>query len=262
MNLGVEDLDRLAEIASHDAALLERRLVIEAMPPRRAEIEGKLEELRARERQAVERVEEAESRLRDLWGKIEDLKQTVLEMKRKLDQVESNEAYRAGLSQITTTEETKDVTETEALETMEEIESLRGFRERVVEETGVVRAGLEAELQKVEEEEGRARDWVERHARDRDRLLEDLHPPLRRLYERVMRRHGDVAVVFLHDGICGGCQSRLPPQLGLEVRKRARLITCESCGRLLIPEDAGQSGGGIGDSGDAGAPAAGGGDGA
>lgn len=53
-------------------------------------------------------------------------------------------------------------------------------------------------------------------------------------YERVRRGKGGVAVVSLRNRACAGCYKTLPPQLVQEIRRGERLITCDSCGRILI----------------------------
>lgn len=53
------------------------------------------------------------------------------------------------------------------------------------------------------------------------------------VYERIWAKKKDRALVEVTDGICGGCHMSLPPTLKHEARKRAEIITCTYCGRML-----------------------------
>jgi hypothetical protein len=55
-------------------------------------------------------------------------------------------------------------------------------------------------------------------------------------YERVKQGKG-YAVVFVKKRACGGCYKALPPQRVQEIKKGDQLITCDSCGRILIWSD-------------------------
>ncbi|MCK5125913.1 MAG: hypothetical protein KAR42_06630 [candidate division Zixibacteria bacterium] len=54
------------------------------------------------------------------------------------------------------------------------------------------------------------------------------------VYERIRKGKGGAAVVAVKKRACGACYKALPPQRIQEIRKGERLITCDSCGRMLI----------------------------
>ena len=54
------------------------------------------------------------------------------------------------------------------------------------------------------------------------------------VYERIRKGKGGAAVVAVKKRACGACYKALPPQRIQEIRKGDRLITCDSCGRMLI----------------------------
>lgn len=68
----------------------------------------------------------------------------------------------------------------------------------------------------------------------RNALVERLSPPLRSRYERIRKNKGDLAIVGVEAGACGGCGYALPPQRVQEVRRNRDLILCEGCGRILV----------------------------
>ena len=69
---------------------------------------------------------------------------------------------------------------------------------------------------------------------EKPKLLSEVDNGLRRKYQRLLDKYGDVAVTRVEGETCGGWHTQLPPQLVVEVRKNDQLITCQSCGRILI----------------------------
>jgi hypothetical protein len=49
-----------------------------------------------------------------------------------------------------------------------------------------------------------------------------------------MQARPGTAVVPVSGASCGGCFASLPPQFINEIRKMEKLITCETCGRILV----------------------------
>ena len=56
-------------------------------------------------------------------------------------------------------------------------------------------------------------------------------------YERIRRnvRNG-LAVVTVKRDACSGCFNRIPPQRQVDIRQGKKLIVCEYCGRILVPD--------------------------
>ena len=72
---------------------------------------------------------------------------------------------------------------------------------------------------------------------ERRNILVRLEDSMVATYERVRRGKGGGAVVGVRKNACLGCFKTLPPQLVQEIRRGERLITCDSCGRILIWTD-------------------------
>lgn len=72
---------------------------------------------------------------------------------------------------------------------------------------------------------------------EREKLAVRIEKNDLRLYERIRKALGGKAVVPVRRNACGGCFKRVPPQVAVELRKNAKLMTCEHCGRLLVSDD-------------------------
>ncbi|MEO8447031.1 MAG: C4-type zinc ribbon domain-containing protein [bacterium] len=57
------------------------------------------------------------------------------------------------------------------------------------------------------------------------------------LYERINNSFRGEATAIVRKGNCSGCYNSIPPQRVIEIRIAEKIFTCQSCGRILIPEE-------------------------
>ena len=56
-------------------------------------------------------------------------------------------------------------------------------------------------------------------------------------YERLRgNSKNGLAVVSVQRDACGGCFNKIPPQRQLDIATKRKVIVCEHCGRILVPE--------------------------
>lgn len=72
---------------------------------------------------------------------------------------------------------------------------------------------------------------------ERDKIAARIAKSDLSLYDRIRRAKNGSAVVQVRRNACGGCYKRVPPQIALELRKNARVLTCEHCGRILVSDE-------------------------
>lgn len=56
-------------------------------------------------------------------------------------------------------------------------------------------------------------------------------------YRRILKSKGDVALVPIHGGACGGCHMKLTTQTVVSARGSESLTSCENCGRLVYADE-------------------------
>lgn len=108
-----------------------------------------------------------------------------------------------------------------------EIEGKTAYCEETKSTNGSQLASIKSEMDSVG-------DKIRIKEGERRNVLVRLDPVTVETYERVRRGRGSAAVVSLRNKACAGCYKTLPPQLVQEIRRGERLITCDSCGRILI----------------------------
>ena len=68
-------------------------------------------------------------------------------------------------------------------------------------------------------------------------LLSNLNGDDKNLYKRLKKMFKGEVTAIVRKGNCTGCYNSIPPQKVIEIATAEKVYTCESCGRILIPED-------------------------
>jgi len=146
----------------------------------------------------------------------------------------TNEQYRAFQHEI-------EFCEKEIKKSEDRILELMGDSEALDKNVKTAEAALKEEKQHVEIEKDRARTstvtdqkFLAEVKEERAVLVAALDPKLLQQYERIRKKWSGRAIIAdATDGRCGSCQISLRPQYFQDLKKAERLITCESCGRIL-----------------------------
>ncbi len=148
--------------------------------------------------------------------------------------IRNNQEYQANLREIESMKEKIKLYDERALEILlqeeDVVKQIERLKQVVAEEKrkhDEVADRLKAELNVVR------RELAEKDA-ERQKAADRLSGPLRTKYERIRRSKGDLAIVGIEGGACGGCGYALPPQKLQEVRRNRDIILCEGCGRILV----------------------------
>ena len=151
----------------------------------------------------------------------------------QLFQIKSNVEYQALLKEIAKCEEDIKGIEDVELELMEKMEQLQPSvkeEQAALKEVTGKADGQKNDLAKraavIEQELAQLRA-------ERATLIATVDPDALSRYERLMRSKGDVAVVPILHGNCGGCHLNLPPQVVHNGKHGDELTSCDYCGRIL-----------------------------
>lgn len=228
------DIQLLVSIAKADAAVSVSRSELDRIPARIAEVDKKLAAIAAREAGAVEGLEDLKKRHRALEQALQDNEAQITKYKNQQMQVKTNKEYQAIIAEIGGLQKDIDKKEEELLELMDAIEIKTAENKGTLAGIAEERAVLEKEKMRLEQRADELRSTVERTGSERPKLLKEVSDPIQKRYARLLKTYGDVAVTTMDGESCGGCHTRLPPQVINEIKKNNQLIACEGCGRILV----------------------------
>jgi uncharacterized protein len=228
------DLKVVMRLQSLDGRVAELTKEIATLPRHIAEIEKKLSggerKLEADKSALTANQRERKKMDGDVQlnqGKISKLRDQMLTAK-------TNDQYRAFQHEIEFCENEIKKCEDRILELMGEAEPLD--RNVKAAEGALKQEKLQVEAEKNEARQRTAQDQAALKELNEERkgMVAALNPGLVNNYERIRRARGGIAIAEAVDGRCSRCYIALRPQFFQELKRGDKVMTCESCNRILF----------------------------
>jgi uncharacterized protein len=231
------DLQRLIELEKVDREIARLNDEVAALPRRISEIEHKLSDAKGQVEQVKNAIRIQDSKRRNYESEIQSLQSKISKFRDQSLDVKTNEQYKALMHEIQFAEQEVRKNEDKILEIMEGNELL----ERQVKST---EAELKAQGQIVEKEKSDARALTEKDEKElaalreeRSRLRDGIGESPLAHYDRIARSRKS-AIAEARAQLCGACNVLLRPQTWNDLKTNEKLISCESCGRILFYDPA------------------------
>ena len=182
------------------------------------------------------RREEDQLARKDLELSIEEASEALEKLKSQMTTIKTNREYDALSREIDHKKDEIKRMEDQLLAVMAELEELEEKLGAIDQRrTEVIKTNAD-QMQAIQSEIDSVGTKIRIKEGERKNILVRLDAEVVAVYERIKRGKG-AAVVAIRKRACTGCFKALPPQLVQELRRGDRLITCDSCGRILIWED-------------------------
>jgi uncharacterized protein len=168
---------------------------------------------------------------------VEKLKESQKKFKAQLYQVRNNKEYDALTKEI-------DHSDVQILKLETENNVLADLSKSLSEQIEEVKPKL-AELEnELKEREADLKEIIKANENEEAILLaerkkneEQVKKPDLSVYLRIRKAKRGKAVATIRRSACSGCHNIVPSQRQLEIRRNARIFTCEYCGRILISQE-------------------------
>jgi len=226
------DLEKLIRLQPVDSELARLRAEIAALPKRVAAIEAKLADAKSRVEGAKNAIKTDELNRRKYEGEIQTQQQKISKYRDQSLAVKTNEEYRALMKEVEFAEAAIRKFEDQILETMVDADSRQADLKQA--ETDLKDDTAEIEKEKeharsvtAEDEKKLAEDGVER-----DSLRGGVDPDILRIYDRVLKLRGS-ALAEARNHMCMACRVMLRPQVYQDITSAGKVLTCDSCQRIL-----------------------------
>ena len=227
------ELEAVVRLQGLDDRAAELRREIAALPKHVAEIERKLE---AHTKKLEADRAALAANLKKRKGLEDDIKaqeQKKLKLRDQMQSVKTNEQFRAFQNEITYCETEIRKYEDQILDLMSEGEPLeknvKAAEVALAQEKKVVEGEKESARKRTAEDEAALRTVIS----DRERLAASVQPAILAQYERAKKRWHNSGIADATSGRCSACHIALRPQVFQDLKHGDRVITCESCGRIL-----------------------------
>ena len=228
------ELEKLIALQNLDTTIRRLEKELEAIPQRRAEIEGEFDQ-RAFEIRALEsRRDEARHTRARLENEAVEQRTRAERAERNLMSSKKQEEYTAAIREADAARKQISTLETQILEQMESLEKAESALSERADEIATLNSDREARLKAFDEETQRQSQQLIAGRAERDQVFANLSKPMSAMYSRISARIRDgVAVAEARNRSCSACFMALRPQVMAEIRRGEEIITCDNCGRIL-----------------------------
>jgi hypothetical protein len=233
MTTPLDGLLALQEIDVRIAALENRNGEI---PRRRSEVSREITALETERSALADSVERGRLDRRALETDLEAQQDRRARYETQLNEVKTNVAYSALLTEIQTAKRTIGDLEGQILDLMTAREDSERRIGEIDAELEVKRAAAANALQELEREAAEVGRALEADRVRREAALTGVDKRLLTLYDRLRKVRRFPALVPLRGQACGSCHNRMPPQVVQEIRHSGSLHVCEACGVLVYAE--------------------------
>jgi hypothetical protein len=229
-----EAVDLLLKLQSIDYQLGELERSKDYLPDMISQLEGEIKQAQTELAGTKDQLEATRLENKRLELRVKDKQIELERLQKQMLIIKTNKEYDALAREIDHVKADIAASEDGILSTMERIEALQKEIGEKEERSQQIQAGNGTQLGSIKGEMDSVGDKIQIKEDERHNIIVRLDDGLVSVYERVRRGKGGGAVVSVKNRACTGCHKTLPPQLVQEIRRAERIITCDSCGRILI----------------------------
>jgi hypothetical protein len=232
-----EKLDALYELQKIDSEIDKIKTVRGELPLEVQDLEDELEGISLRIAKSQDEVKELETEVSDRKNAVKDSELAISKYKEQQEKVRNNREFESLAKEIEFQELEIKLHDKKSKEVKFKIVS----KKETLEES---KARLEFRKTDLATKRKELDEIVGETQKDEDKLTKASETAMKKIDERLITAYSrlrnnsknGLAVVPINRGSCGGCFNKIPPQRQLEITLKRKIIVCEHCGRILVPE--------------------------
>ena len=233
MGLTKENLQQLVALQEHDAALDKLKSEMDKIPVKTADLRKGLEDEKSRLSQAKAQSLVFEKKKKEKELELAQKEEAARKHSGELNQVKTNEAFKALQQEIERAKAEASLIETDILEIMEQIDVCRRQEKALLLDLSGLEKQVNAEIAALQSNFSEIQRQFEAAKAARDQEAFPLPADVMRIYNHVRSRGKPDAVVAIDGSHCSACRITLAPQVIIEATKAKQIVACESCQRIL-----------------------------
>jgi predicted nucleic acid-binding Zn-ribbon protein len=238
MALSKENLSQLIALQERDSALDKQKAEIDRIPVEAAALRAELEKEKARMAEAKTLAISLEKKKKEKELELAQKEEAVRKHGTELNQVKTNDAFKALQHEIEQAKAQGSQIETEILEIMETLDARRRDDKALAAEVAAAEKRISAALAALDARLAELKGLFEAAKAERDQAAAPVPTEAMRIYDHVRSRGKLDAIVAIDGTRCSACNITLAPQVIVEATKAKALVACESCQRILYRREA------------------------
>lgn len=236
-----EKLDSLYSLQQIDSEIDRIRTVRGELPLEVQDLEDEVLGLDTRIEKMQEEIKAAEVEIADRKNGTKDAETAIAKYKEQQNNVRNNREFESIAKEIEFQELEIKLNEKKTKEAKAKIASKKELLDEAVERRNFRADDLKGKQSELDEIIAETQAQEEKLSKQSEAALEQMESRLARAYVRLRAsaRNG-LAVVRVERDACGGCFNKIPPQRQLDIQSKKKVIVCEHCGRVLVPDTVGE----------------------
>ena len=156
----------------------------------------------------------------------------------QLSLIKTNKEYKALNNEIAALKEKNSQIDDQILDLIDKEEELRVILKQKKEEQDAAEAELKDKEDDLRKKIVAVEKDIEKARAERNEIAKTLPTNIVSRYASLIKNKNRKAVVFLNaSNGCGGCGFSVRPQLLIDINRKDTIISCESCGRMIIDKE-------------------------
>jgi predicted nucleic acid-binding Zn-ribbon protein len=228
------ELEKLIELQKTDSNIRSLKKAIETADQRRASIEQEFEQHAFEIREIQSRSETAKAERAELEKQISENKTYLERAERNLKNSHNQKEYEAAMREADALQKQISGIEAQVLEKMAVIEEVEKVLAERADEVSSLEGNRAKALKSFEAELNKNKAELANLTKGREEVFKTVPKQMAAVYDRLAQRSRDgIAVAEVKNGSCSACFMKLRPQVQVEIKMSDKIITCESCTRIL-----------------------------
>jgi len=232
-----ESIRQLLSLQERDLELDRLQAEVAAIPGKIAALKGQIQTNKTALENAKKELTQLQLNKKSKEVDLESQETAVRKHATELNAVKSNDAYRALLGEIDKAKKDKSALEDQILQVMEQIDQANRSWKEKESAAKSEEADFQRQISEWETKQKNLEEQLTQKKTEREGSTGTLNKGLYEQYQRLRQGKRGTAVVPLRSEQCSGCHMKVSQNLINEVRRGQKLMTCESCSRIVYLEE-------------------------
>ncbi len=203
--------------------------------------QAKLGQLNQQQHELDTQLKHAQAKAATLEHQVRDVDLRIADLRQRMLNVKSNKEYSAVLIEVNTLKEDKDQLETQTLEQLDHIETIKAQSQAIQQQAQEQEKLVAAAQGEVEQRQAKIGQELEQLQTQRSQAQQELDPETAALFNRMADLHDGHAMAPIAEEnrrakeyTCGGCYMSLPVErVSVVMSQPDQVVFCPSCNRIL-----------------------------
>jgi uncharacterized protein len=232
-----EDLQYLLELSAVDKKVYELKLTKKDLPVRIQTLKEEIEREKANAEKLDLSISETQAKIKENQEISVQEQTSLTESNKRLDAISTNREYDAVHLEIATHKRNIDNAQANVIHFQQILENMLKDKEMTDAAYKAVLDKNGPELSRLTEELNGIEDRMASETAKAEAPREKINKKVLAVYDRVVKRRGNpnvIAAINRNQKACLVCNRTQTPQRVIEISKKNSLLTCESCGSILV----------------------------